>query len=115
MKFGQENAPNVKFDADSQKTQIDRLKAIERQFGWHAEDWQFKLLPYFTDPMKIYSWFGLAKLVGNRMYFDGSTPRGTLAYDWVRGHYKMEIKAALGEIEYCLASRGAILRSSEGE
>lgn len=115
MKFGQENAPDVQFDADSQKRQIDRLKGIERQFGWHAEEWHFRLVPQFDEPMKIYSWFGSAKLVGNRMYFDGSAPKGNVCYDWVRKNYAHKVKAALGEIDYCLASRGAILRSTNGE
>lgn len=110
MKFGQENA-----DASGEKTSIDRLKAIERQCGWHAEEWHFKLLHAGLDPMKVYAWFGPAKLRGNLMYFDGSTPRGSLCYDWVRKNYRREVAAALGKVEYCLASRGAILRSTNGE
>lgn len=99
-------------DAAGDKNAVDRLKAIERQFGWTAEDWHFKLVQQFDEPMKVYAWFGQAKMRNKLMYFDGSTPRGTLCYDWVRKNYRRQVQAALGEIEYCLASRGQILRSA---
>ena len=89
----------------------DRLRLIERQFKWHGEPWHFQLVAQIDEPVKVYSFFGNAKKVGERIYFNGATKNGCFCYDWVKGHYIGELLKAFGRIEICLATEGNILKS----
>lgn len=106
MHFGQKNG-----DDAVARTEEERMRAIERQFSWTAQDWHWKLLKVIPSAYLVHAWFGSSRFVNGKLYFDGSTPRGSLCYDYVRGHYLREVAAALGQVEYCLASRGAIIKS----
>lgn len=47
-----EDAPKLDLSEKQKK-----MRYIERQFEWVAEEWQMNMLEHFDQPIKIYSWF----------------------------------------------------------
>ena len=108
MKFGGSDT-DVEFGED--ETPSDKLRRIEHQFGWKGEDWHFNLTGEI-EPHKVYAFFRHAKLIGQRLYFDGRKDSpGNQAFYWVQTHLKAQVYKVLGDLEVCLADNGKIEKS----
>jgi hypothetical protein len=106
------------FTVDEQSTaekKADRLRALERAEGKHLEDWHFRLLRQFDDPVILFAWFKNVKKVEDKFYFNGGGKEGLLAYRWVNDHYIGELFKAFGKFELVLAENGMILKSFNSE
>lgn len=99
---------DVKFKKQD-NNKITDLKAIERQFGWHAEDWHFTLL-HSLSPQQVYSFFRDAVFKNKKIYFDGSTESGRLAYSIAGERHANDLFNALGNTTIVLAKDGKIIR-----
>lgn len=102
---------DVAFDKP-RDTPEDQLRHLERQHRWHAQPWHFELVKHIA-PVRVHGFFGLAKLDAVRkvLYFNGGTPNGKTAFDFVKKNLWLETYRALGNLEVRLAHDGEILNS----
>ena len=106
MAFTPENAPEFSKNEDSS----DKLRLIERQFGWRGDDWHFRMLEKLT-PNQVHGFFGHAKLVDRTRWFDGSSKRGIISYEGALNRFRNELAGLFGNIRIALATGGAVVKS----
>lgn len=88
-----------------------KLMMIERQFGWHAEEWHRQMAAKIDEPIKVYAWLGTARKVGDKIYLNAADQRHATAYDYIPNHLKEYLLKAFGNLTICLAMRGQVVRS----
>lgn len=98
-------------DIDRKQSEEAVLEALFARNGGKPTPWHYALLKQIPHAYKVHAWFCNAQLKDTRLYYDGASPRGSFAYDWVKKNYQREIATALGAVEVCLARERTVIKS----
>ena len=109
MEYTAKNVSFKSLDEEKHEEKVDKLKFIERQFKKTLDDWHFCMVDHFDEMIKIFCWFGSARMVENKIYFDGKTTSGEIAFNFVKEKYGEQLAKSFGKIEIVLAREGVIL------
>ncbi len=109
MSYMPKNIDFTDNEAKRNEVKMDKLRYCERQFNRKLDDWHFKMVKYFDEPVKIFCLFKDARFQEDKIYFDGGETHGIVAFNFIKANYRFNLAKCFGNIEVLLAKGGEIV------